>query len=236
MKRPGLASTLLAFAATLAIAVVAAPASAARPTTTDADIAGALKRIANGTQSTADVALIRRDPELARTVVDPKPDVIEPVFSPNLVEAMTRSAAGNAAAVFPERCGWVESGLQWRSVWFGDVVLKWTQHVGACYDCAVITRFDGPQYDRIDYNCGTFYPRELNSSQSPTPSPVTRSFLQRHFEQCLIKYGCISTFSGWSEIIMYGTPRYQRTAGGTGSPQDLPSCTYLPVNPCPLPS
>ncbi|GAA0915561.1 hypothetical protein [Virgisporangium aurantiacum] len=114
---------------------------------------------------------------------------------------MKQSASGNVAAVFPERCGWVESGLQWRSFIFNDIVLKWTHHVGACYDGAVITRYDGPQYDRIDYNVGFYFPKEIVSSQTPTPSPVTRSFYQRMFEQCLIKYGCISTFSASREPL-----------------------------------
>ncbi|MFI6229580.1 hypothetical protein ACIBCR_19955 [Micromonospora echinospora] len=198
---------MTAMAVTLVTALTAAPATAAP--TADPTVAAALQRIAANSYSAADIALVQSQPDIARVVADPGRTTITRSTSPNLAGLFGGGTTAPKRAVTPlaETCGWVEVTITVYTV-LGFDLFKWTHHAGACHNGINITRWT-ERYDRMDYADLTVYVRDLViNSAGGTPAAQTASTMQRHLEQCVIKYGCYANWYPWSTIYLFGNGTY----------------------------
>jgi len=178
----------------------------AAPTGADPAIARSLQRISAGTWTADDIRQIKRDPALAKVVIDPstvKVAVTGTGLDGRSAGGRSTDGIGTQATV----CGWVEVTVSATTVLGFDFV-KWLHHVSACNDGTNVTAIT-ERYDRVVYADPTLYERELAAnSLSGRPATVVVSVYQRHFEQCVIKYGCFSNYYPWSSIYLYGNGTY----------------------------
>jgi hypothetical protein len=211
-KVPRLTGMLLAsvVSAVLAIAV-AAPAGAAVTGAADPAVAAALERIGTNTSTAADIALVKRDPELARVVVDPSRTTVTTTGNAGFVQRPA-GQPGKAQVAGPvlNGCGPVGVTITVKTL-LGFDLFKWTHMVGACFDGYNVTSVY-ERYDYLNYADPTIYVRELQSSVTPLGYEV-RSFMQRHLEQCVIRYGCYANWYPYSTVILWGDGYWNYTWG-----------------------
>lgn len=186
----------------------AAPATGANPA-----VAAALHRIATKTHTAADIALIKRDPALARVVMDPARTTVSHRYVAADGTTLAGPVAPAAAAMVAEQCGvGVQSTITAYTIG-GFVFFRWTHLATVCIDLISVTRW-WERYDRANYLDPTLYFQQLvGDSASPTPSRSAFSYRQRHLEQCVIKWGCFANYYPWSEITLNGDGSWSRTWG-----------------------
>ncbi|WP_341720531.1 hypothetical protein QQG74_13035 [Micromonospora sp. FIMYZ51] len=189
----------------LLTALVGAPATAKSASSADPAIATALAKIAANRHSAADIRLIKRHPELARVVADPSRTTVTKRFSPNLAEnGSGAKVVGPYAA--SELCGWVVVTVTVETI-LGFDLFVWNHRAEACMDGTNVTRWL-LRYDQMIYADPTIYVRNLDSHVSGTPASQATSVMQRHLEQCIIRYGCYANWYPWSAITYYGNYYY----------------------------
>jgi len=202
-------SALVAAIAMLTV-LVGAPATANPADKANPAVAAALARIAANQHSTADITLIKRYPELARVVVDPSRTTITRTFSPNLVEHGSGLKAAGPVST-NELCAWVSVTITVETI-LGFDLFKWKHRAESCMDGANVTRWTS-RYDQMDYADPTIYVRNLESHASGVPAYQAFSHMQRHLEQCVVKYGCYANWYPWSDITFYGDYYYSWSWG-----------------------
>lgn len=164
-----------------------APASAAGP---DPAVAAALKRIAANMHSEADKALILADKELAAKVIDPDRTKVE-------VEPAKPLAIQPSDATMAECCYWARVTVTAKSL-LGFDLFRWSHYVEFCIANGQVTRWL-TRYDQMLYADATVYVRDLVvNSVTPTPAFSSTSTMQRHLEQCVVRYGCYTNHYPWS--------------------------------------
>lgn len=196
---------LVAAAMALLTVLVGAPAAANPAGNADSAVAAALTRIAANEHSAADIALIKRYPELARVIADPSRTTVTKTFSPNLAENGSSPKIAGPYAV-NELCGWVVVTVTVETILGFDLFI-WNHRAEACMDGTNVTRWL-LRYDQMIYADPTIYVRNLDSHVSGTPAYQATSVMQRHLEQCIIRYGCYANWYPWSAITYYGDYYY----------------------------
>jgi len=182
--------------------MVASPAEAAAP---DRRVVAAVERVADGSYTPSDLALIRQHPDIARQVPDPTAPAVS-------TRTTGRQPSSDARAA--ESCGhYVNVGFTKKSL-LGDTIYKWQHRVVYCRDGVNVTRWQA-RYDYLSKSSAVVYLRELSAHQAGTGSPAAWSHLQRHIEYCVAQVGCYANTYPWSKITVYGGggSRYTGSAG-----------------------
>jgi hypothetical protein len=207
--RTGVTAGMVAvLAVTTAVAVPtaasAAPAPGGKP---DPAVSAALQRIAGGTSTAADVALISKRPELAK-VVDPSRTTVTRTTSP-----LSRAALDGRTPVGvngEEICGnWIEITVTAYTV-LGFVLFQWKHHAGYCLDLqvGVVSRWED-RYEQMLQADPTIGVLELTvNSASPVPAGAASSVMQRRLQQCILTYGCWANWYPWGEAVAYGNGQW----------------------------
>lgn len=165
----------------------------------------ALARIADGTYTVSDLELVKSQPEVAAQVPDPtRPEQVDATAGP--------SVAGLTA--LSSTCKWYQVSYSKYSL-SGSTIYTWAHRLSACYNGSTVTSY----YDRYDWlpnQQGIIYVRELTgNSISGVNTTLLTSFMQRHLEYCVAKYGCYANTYPWARIkIDYaGRWNYDGSAG-----------------------
>jgi hypothetical protein len=202
-------------AATLAVAgalilAIAVPANAGTQSPDQAsqalpaDVRAALNELTTTNQLSASGrrALLARA-DLAAHVADPtafEVGTAEVADSAVPAEIRTKAAAEGQATTLAVYCG------AWRDVWvtrktlLGFTAYRFHQYLRWCYDYRNVTVIQN-RYPYISHNDGTNYFRRLTAdNHSPVPGREVYSYMQGHMENCVLKYGCISSTYPWAKI------------------------------------
>jgi hypothetical protein len=185
-----------------------AKAAAAAPSAAKSDpaIAAVLQRIATRTQSPADIALIQSRPELAAMDTDPS----QITFATTVDQGAPQEAGQvRMAGDTPQRniantiyCGWIEIRITAYTL-LGFKLFAWTHHAGYCTDFETIRRWNG-RYDRMAYADPTVEMLDRKVDYfSAMPTFQATSTMQRHLQQCVLKYGCWANWYPWSTIYIW---------------------------------
>jgi hypothetical protein len=169
------------------------PVVATAATETKSAIAAALDRIDNGTYTQADLDYIRKFPDIAGQVPDPK--------DPGQSGVTHGSPSPSVAITASISCGW------WVDVWFrrqsllGSTIYVWHHYVQYClYYNSRIASWQA-RYDYLTSAQSLVYVRELVVNQQAGLGTFTAwSHLQRHLEYCVVHYGCYANVYPWSKI------------------------------------
>jgi hypothetical protein len=197
----------LGLATLTALPPSAAAASPGRGDAADPAVAAALQRIAAGTSTASDLALISGRPELAKVVADPSRTTITRTSSAGTQDLLAgRKPAGGAGVSGIEYCGnWIEVTVTVYTV-LGFVLFRWMHHAGYCidYDVGVVTRWES-RYDRlIEADPTIIFLGVTADSASPVPSSPAVSTMQRHLQQCILTYGCWANWYPWAQTYAWG--------------------------------
>lgn len=170
------------------LSLLQVPASAA-PAGPDPAVAAALARIATDTHTAADLALIKSQPELSK-VADPDRTKIE-------VEPAQPLPGTADAGINAECCYWARVTVTVYTV-LGFELFKWSHYVEFCINNGLVSRWL-TRYDQMLYADPTIYVRDLVvNSVTATPAYSSTSTMQRHLEQCVIRYGCYANWYPWA--------------------------------------
>jgi hypothetical protein len=182
-------------AAVVAILAAAPPAGAA--TGKDPAVAAALTRIAAGTSTSADVALIKSRPEIAAQVMDPSATTV--TVKDNHGQVVKTGDLGTLE-IFP---AWYRVEIT-SYTYLGFVHWKWIHHVDVYLDGVVVRQWTA-RYDALTYSDGTVYVGALLSdAASAVPTTPAYSFKQRRLDICVFRYGCYATTAPYSQINING--------------------------------
>ena len=201
--RKGLIRTALALVVVGALFATGNAAFAA-DTGTDPAVAAALARVADGTFTTADLGLIKKDPEVADSV----PDVaaVPQVEVTRGLGTMEPPTSSTTSAVT-----WCNA---WADVWYtqksltGHVMYVWHHKVVYCRDGSRVTRFQN-RYDYWTNTSGVVYVRALEVNQAGgINTNAAWSHLQRNIEYCVVRYGCYASAHPWSIVTVHGNGTY----------------------------
>lgn len=200
-------SVLLAATTALAVVGLAPTAASAAPTGADPDIARSLQRIAAGNWTADDLRQVRRDPAVAKVVIDPSTVTVTSTSS-GAPTRLSGQRGTDGASTQVELCGgWVDITIRATTI-LGFDFLQWVHHLGYCSDGTYVTRLTS-RYDGVLYADPTLYVRELVvNSVTGAPAGRVTSVMQRHFEQCVIRYGCFANYYPWSSIMLNGNNTY----------------------------
>jgi hypothetical protein len=187
---------LVALVAVTLTLLAGAPAAAANTDGRDPAIAAALSRIAAGTSTAADIALIKSRPEIAAQVADPTRTTV--TITNKL--GSTQPGTLDDLPIFP---AWYEVEITSYTL-LGFVHWKWLHHVDVYLDGVVVRQWTG-RYDALTYSDGTAYVGALLSdAASFTPSTPVYSFKQRRLDICVFRYGCYASVAPYSQINING--------------------------------
>lgn len=200
-------------------ALLLGPATAATAAT-EAEYAAALEAVADGSYTSADLALIRSDPALAAQVPDPtRPLEVSVESSPgtkakpkSTAEAsLAESTTTLAATVY---CGaWARIKYTQRSL-TGSVIYTYATYTQYCRDGAKVLRWEA-RYDYLAASSSVVYWREQVVNQYAGLGTYTAwSHFQRHIEYCVVKYGCYANTYPWikTTVRANGTYSYSGSA------------------------
>lgn len=193
-----------------AVVVPAAGAQAAAPTPvisasgSSTEVREALDELSNtGRLSAAGRRKLLRHPEVAAQVVDPEVVTTGSAVVPDsAVPSSVRALASRDGQVstLSTYCG------AWRDVWanrytaLGFLAYRFHQYMQWCYNYSSVTSIQN-RYPYISNNDGLNYYRGLiANSRGPVPAGEVYSFMQGHMENCIAKYGCISSTYPWTKI------------------------------------
>jgi hypothetical protein len=199
----------LALAVATTLSLTATTAAAAPERAPDPAVAAALGRVAAGMSSTADLALIRSEPELAKLVADPSRTTVTRKQS---LKAGPPSDAGTSGV---EICGnWIEVTVTQYTV-LGFVLFQWRHHAGFCidYQVGLVTRWED-RWDGMLYADPTVDVLERTAdSATPLPGSPGASHMQRHLKQCILTYGCYANWYPWATAAIWGDGRWGYDGG-----------------------
>jgi hypothetical protein len=193
----------------LALALLGAPAQA-RPekrVNAHAAIAGALDRIADGTWTKADLALIKAHPSVAAQVPDPS----VPADTGADIGGTPNELAGGAASTraLVTTCGY------WVDVWYGKVsslgnrIFKWHHKVGYCRNGSVVKQWEYRTDYLTEAQSGVQMKDEgFNAWQNGLGTGTATSFRQRRIDYCVFNYGCYENYYPYSQINVFGSGGY----------------------------
>jgi hypothetical protein len=178
-------------------AMASAASNADRP---DPAIAAALERIASKTHTAADLALIKTEPDLAAKVADPGNVKVAVDGPPGLKALVGPGNARPTGAIDAEGCWWIRVTITSYSL-LGFDLYKWAHYIEFCLEpMSHITRWV-TRYDQMLYADNTIYVRELvANSATPAGTFAITSTMQRHLEQCVVRFGCYANHYPWSSI------------------------------------
>lgn len=197
--------TLSRVTVTLLTVVALTPISPAQAA--DARTTQALDRIEAGTWSSADLALIRSQPEVAAQVPDPT-DLGTVTQQAGIKTEDSKRVMALAAVT---TCGnWVRVVYTKRSL-TGSVIYAYGHYVQFCRNGSAVTRWES-RYDYLAQSSAVVYWRgQLVNQQAGIGSWSAWSHFQRHIEYCVVKFGCYSNAYPWSKITVYGNGGYSYT-------------------------
>lgn len=189
---------LIALVAVAVTLLASAPAAAANNTTgKDPAIAAALSRIAAGTSTAADIALVKSRPDIAAQVSDPSRTTV------TITEKQGNSTGQRTIDDLPIFPAWYEVEITSYTL-LGFVHWKWKHRVDVYLDGVVVRQWTG-RYDVLTYSDGTAYIGALLSdAASFTPSTPVYSIKQRRLDICIFHYGCYASVAPYSQINING--------------------------------
>jgi len=154
---------------------------------------GALARLADGTWSEADLALIRSQPAIAAQVMDPS----------RPPEVTTGSAPAQGPTTLAASCKSYWVNYSYYSA-LGSKIYTWQKYVTACYNGSAVTSIS-ERYDWLPSYQSMIKVRERTvDSQSGTGTWQYNSRIARHLEYCVAKYGCYADTYPWAQFKIYG--------------------------------
>jgi hypothetical protein len=141
-------------------------------------------------------------PDVAASIVDPQSsetgsDDIKEANVP--VSVRQRDAANNATAAATTCGAWRDAWVRYRTV-LGSTAYKFHQYMRWCFNGASVARIENRYPYLSDNNGFEFYRGLTGDSVGHVPAGEVYSFMQGNIENCVIKYGCISTSYPWVKI------------------------------------
>jgi hypothetical protein len=164
----------------------------------------AIQRVADGSYTTADLALIRQHPKVAAQVPDPTQ---RPVIHARSGDS---SSGKIATARVLGSCGhWVDVWFRKRSL-TRKTLYKWHHRLVYCYTSRRITDWQR-RYDYLTDASSVVYFRGLEVNEKGGGGTATAwSHRQRHLEFCILsqRIGCYASLHPWSKIKVYAGGGY----------------------------
>jgi hypothetical protein len=189
---------LLVGAAALGLAVATAgPASAS---SADQRLDVAMRHVASGTSTSADLAVIRQHPDVARQVPDPAG-----------LRLVTRTTvARTPIGVAPTVVGnyYTESYYTQLST-LGNVLYNWHLHITFTADVpwnvTAVPAGPNDRYDWITDASSVVFLREVTLNvATAVPAAWSKVSYQRRIEYCVVKYGCYANTYPHADVTIYG--------------------------------
>jgi archaellin len=204
-ERPARRTTAAIAAVFLIVTVAPQTASAASTgrAGTDQEVQEVINELAvTGQISQAGRLTLASRPDVAASIVDPQSseagsDDIKEANVP--VSVRQRDAANNATAAATTCGAWRDAWVRYRTV-LGSTAYKFHQYMRWCFNGASVTRIENRYPYLSDNNGFEFYRGLIGDSVGHVPAGEVYSFMQGNIENCVIKYGCISTSYPWVKI------------------------------------
>jgi hypothetical protein len=177
-------------------------AEAAHADSPDARNSRALARLADGSWSQADLALIKSQPKIAGQVLDPSrpPEVNSGTKDEGRAPAY---AGADTAALAATSCKSYWTNYSYYSL-LGSTIYPWQKFVSVCYNGSIVTSVT-ERYDSLPARQPMIVIRERTTDmQSGQGTWQYTTRIQRHLEYCIAKYGCYADTYPWAHFKIYG--------------------------------
>ncbi len=173
----------------------------------------AIARLETGTNTAADLALIKSIPELSK-LEDPSKTTVSAVSGrPTSPTGIVRNAPVTSLSG-TTYCRNVDVAYSHSTV-FGELLYTWHHVIGFCYNGSTVGSFS-PRYDYTSDRDSSMVIQELNRNDHwGENTSESYSILGRHIQQCVLNYGCITNDYPHSTIHTNANGGY--TYSGAGS-------------------
>lgn len=200
---------LIAVLALLVAGFTASPAQAAGGS--DAQMRAAIQRVAAGTYSPADMALVRSDPQIAASVPDGK---APPTITSGSEDATPLTANRESVVALATACKSYWVNYYYKSA-LGSTIYQWQKYVTACYNGSTVTSIQD-RYDWLPQRQTMVNMRERTiDTQSGVNTWTYNSRIERHLEYCVVKYGCYADTYPWAQFKVYGNGTWWYTGANS---------------------
>lgn len=181
----------------LALSSLTSPAHAGTGQSDDVTAVLATLRL-TGQLTSADRSILAKYPEIADQIMDPDPAAVQ--TGNDVVKELPPPLAVQVQAAGVTRCG------AWRDQWvrkptaLGRTFYKFHQYMSWCYNGASVTRIEQRYAYTSDESTYAYYEGLQTDTFNRPPAGEVNSYMKARIDNCIPKYGCISTSYPWARI------------------------------------